>query len=464
MPELTSASAIAAAVRSGETTAARAVDRALERIAAHDGAINAFTAVTADRARAQARRLDALDNAARARLPLAGVPFAVKNLFDLEGLPTLAGSALHLQRAPAPADALLVRRLSEAGAICVGALNMDAYAYGFTTENTHFGATRNPHDTSRSAGGSSGGSGAAVAADLVPLTLGSDTNGSIRVPSSLCGVFGLKPTYGRLPRSGSYPFVCSLDHLGPFARSAGDLALAYDAMQGHDGSDSACAKRPVEPIMPQLPLGLDGLRVARLGGYFDAFAAPAARAAASRAAQALGAHDTVELPNVDLARAAAFVITASEGGELHLQTLKTHYDGFEPNARDRLLAGAMTPATWVVKAQRFRAWFRAQARALFERYDVLVAPATPIPAPVLGEEWLELDSVRLPLRPSLGLLTQPISFIGLPVAAVPIAESGALPLGVQLIAPAWREDWCLRAAAHLERVGVASAPIARGFA
>lgn len=464
MADLTRALAIGAAVRNGETSATQAVERALARIATLDAQINAFTAVTAERARCQARRIDALDAASRARMPLAGVPFAVKNLFDLEGLPTLAGSALHVRRAPAQRDALLVQRLSEAGAICVGALNMDAYAYGFTTENTHFGATRNPHDTARSAGGSSGGSGAAVAADLAPVTLGSDTNGSIRVPSSLCGVFGLKPTYGRLPRSGSYPFVGSLDHLGPFTRSAADLALVYDAMQGHDSRDPVCAKRPVEPALPQLALGIEGLRVARLSGYFDAFATPVARAASLRAAEALGARESVELPNVDLARAAAFVITASEGGELHLETLKRHYDGFEPNARDRLLAGAMTPAAWYLKAQRFRAWFRARARALFERVDVLVAPATPIPAPVLGEEWLELDAARLPLRPSLGLLTQPISFIGLPVAAVPIADAGALPIGVQLIAPAWHEDWCLRAAAHLERIGVASAPVARNFA
>ncbi|WP_281077697.1 amidase family protein, partial [Variovorax paradoxus] len=195
-----------------------------------------------------------------------------------EGDRVIIGSYV-LEAAPANADALLVRRLERAGAVLVGALNMDEYAYGFTTENSHEGPTRNPHDLSCIAGGSSGGSGAAVAAGQVALTLGSDTNGSIRVPASLCGVFGLKPTFGRLPRSGSYPFVSSLDHLGPFARSARDLALAYDAMQGPEDPagrrDPGCTQRAVEPVAPLLVRGTQGLRIGVLGGYFRANAGAA---------------------------------------------------------------------------------------------------------------------------------------------------------------------------------------------
>jgi hypothetical protein len=179
------------------------VKTSLARIRATDARVNAFTAVLAERALAQAAAVDA----SAADLPLRGMPFAVKNLFDLQGLTTLAGSKIERNAAPATRDAVLVRRLEAAGAVCVGALNMDEYAYGFTTENSHEGPTHNPHDLSRISGGSSGGSAAAVAAGHVPLTLGSDTNGSIRVPASLCGVFGLKPTYGRLARTGSYPFV-----------------------------------------------------------------------------------------------------------------------------------------------------------------------------------------------------------------------------------------------------------------
>lgn len=457
-----SALAIAAAVARGETTAAAEVEAALARIAAGDGVINAFTAVTADRARHEAALVDQRRVRGEKLPPLAGVPFAVKNLFDVAGLPTLAGSRLHERRPAADCDAVLVARMQAAGAVLVGALSMDAYAYGFTTENTSYGPARNPHDTSRTAGGSSGGSAAAVAAGMVPITLGSDTNGSIRVPSSLCGVFGLKPTYGRLSRTGSFPFVASLDHLGPFATDVADLAASYDAMQGPDAADPACAQRPVELASPGL--WRDGdvpLRVARLGGYFDRWASAEARAASMRAAEALGAHRTIELPEVERARAAAFVISAAEGGALHRETLQRDYDGFEPHNRDRFLAGALTPASWYVQAQKTRAWFAAQVRAIFADVDVLVAPATPVAATLLGEEWVALGGERLPLRPSLGLFTQPISCIGLPVAAVPIVGAG-LPLGVQLIAAPWREDLCLRAALQLERAGVARCDIAGG--
>lgn len=214
-------------------------------------------------------------------LPLLGVPFAVKNLFDVQGLCTRAGSKIECDAPPAARDALLVRRLEAAGAILVGTLNMDEYAYGFTSENTHYGPVHNPHDLGRTAGGSSGGSGAALAAGQVPLTLGSDTNGSIRVPASLCGVFGLKPTYGRLPRSGSYPFVASLDVLGPLARGVADLALAYDAMQGPDAHDSACAGRAVQVVGPLLERSSDGLRLAVLDGYFMEHAGARCRPAAA---------------------------------------------------------------------------------------------------------------------------------------------------------------------------------------
>src|SRR5882757_932675 len=236
---------IAKAVGSGKTSASSVTEAALARIAKLNPTLNAFTAVTAERARAQAKKVDAAD---KTKLPLAGVPFAVKNLFDIEGIATVAGSKINRTHPAAKKDSPLIARLEAAGAVLVGALNMGEYAYDFTGENVHDGASRNPHDTSRMTGGSSGGSAGAVAGRLVPLALGSDTNGSIRVPSSLCGLFGLKPTYGRLSRARSFPFVASLDHLGPLARTTQDLALAYDAMQGPDPEDPACANRAAEPV------------------------------------------------------------------------------------------------------------------------------------------------------------------------------------------------------------------------
>ena len=451
------ATAIAAAFACGEVSAREIAEATLQRIVALNPALNAYTEVTTRRALMEADALDAARADGARMPPLAAVPYAVKNLFDIAGLTTLAGARLLAGNPPASVDAALTKRLHDAGGVLTGALNMDALAYGFTTENTHYGATRNPHDTARTAGGSSGGSGAAVAAGLVPLALGSDTNGSIRVPASLCGVFGLKPTYARLPRTGSFPFVHSLDHLGPLAACAEDLALAYDALQGADALDPACAQRPVETCLDQLSRGLDGLRVGRLAGYFDDHAGPLARAAALRAAQALGSDGDIELAQVAAARAAAFIITAAEGGALHLDALRQRPEDFEPLSRERLTAGALVPAAWVTRAQRLRAWFREQALAAFRDVDLLVAPATPVSATLLGQETVDINGRMLPTRPNMGLLTQPISFIGLPVVVAPMwLEGSALPIGVQLIAPPWREDVCLRAAWALQCAGVAS--------
>jgi len=458
----TTAVQIAEAVRSGHASARAAVQASLQHIAATEPQISAFTAVLTERALRQADAVDA--NPHRVRLKLAGVPFAAKNLFDVTGLPTLAGSKIERDAAPAARDAALVRRLEAEGAVLVGALNMDEYAYGFTTENTHYGPTRNPHDLARISGGSSGGSAAAVAAGQVPLTLGSDTNGSIRVPSSLCGTFGLKPTFGRLPRTGTFPFVASLDHLGPFARTVADLALAYDVMQGPDAHDPACAQRAIEPTLPGLASGADGVRVGVLGGWFRSKAMPEALAAVDRVATALGTHTQVEWPEVERARAAAFMITCGEGGALHLDDLRRRANDFDPMTRDRFLANALMPAAWVQNAQRVRHWFARQVARSFETVDVLIAPATPCTAPGIGTEWIELDGRRLPARASMGLLTQPISCIGLPVVTVPLwglnPAAPHLPIGVQIIAAPWREDLCLRVAAALEAQGLGRAPVA----
>ncbi|MFZ3320723.1 MAG: AtzE family amidohydrolase [Usitatibacter sp.] len=458
-----SAFEVAAAVRSREVSATEVAEAALARIASRDPHINAYTLVTAERALAEARALDRRLDAGDDAGPLAGVPYAVKNLFDIEGVVTLAGSKINREREPAPADAVLVARMRAAGALLTGALNMDEYAYGFTTENTHYGPCRNPHDRDRIAGGSSGGSGAAVAAGEVPLSLGSDTNGSIRVPASLCGVFGLKPTYGRLSRRGSFPFAASLDHVGPFARSVADLALCYDALQGADTADPACANRPPEPVATLLADGRS-LRIATATGYFERFASDDAIEAVSLTANALGVRARLEIPGAARARAAAFIITASEGGTLHLADLRRRANDFEPLSRDRFLAGALIPAAWVNVAQRIRAWYRAEVLKLFSEVDVIIAPATPCTATLIGQEGMTLNGESLAVRPNLGMYTQPISFIGLPVVAAPVLRPGRLPIGIQIIAAPWREIDCLRVARRLEALGILSAPLPSSLA
>ena len=450
---------LATAVRAGRVSARAVTEAALGRISARGPAVNAFTTVLAERARADADRVDRAIASGRDAGSLAGLPFAVKDLFDVAGITTLAGSKINRERPPAARDAVAVAALRRAGAVLVGALNMDEYAYGFTTENSHYGPVRNPHDATRVAGGSSGGSAAAVGAGLVPLTLGSDTNGSVRVPASLCGVFGLKPTYGRVSRTGTTLFAGSFDHVGALGRSVRDVSAALDVMQGPDPQDPVCTTRPLEPCLSLLGEGIDGLRIAVLDGHFARGGGPEVFAAVARVAAALGASRRVTIPEAHRARAAAMVITASEGANAHLADLKRRPHDFDPLTRDRFLAGALVPAAAYVQAQRFRAWYRARVAELFGEVDVLLAPTTPCPAPRIGQDRIVLDGVEVLTRPNLGVYTQPLSFIGLPVLSAPVTRPGALPLGVQIVGAPYREAHVLRVGALLEAKGVVAAVV-----
>ncbi|MDX6039402.1 AtzE family amidohydrolase [Scandinavium lactucae] len=440
-------------LRYRQFSAVELAQQTLARIERDNPQVNAFTEVTAERMLREAADMDTRLSRGEALPPLAGVPFAVKNLFDIAGVTTLAGAKLFSDQPPATDDAFAVRRLKQAGAMLAGALNMDAYAYGFTTENSHYGATRNPRDLQRIAGGSSGGSAAAVAAKLVNFTLGTDTNGSIRVPASLCGVLGLKPTFGRLSRSGSHPFVASLDHIGPLARFTDDLARVYDALQGHDEDDKWQASREESRVSDTFSQ-TTRLRCAVLGGWFDEWSDGDAHEAVARVARALGATDSLDLPEVALARSAAFLLSAAEGGNHYLPTLRSEPERFEPHSRERLLAGAMTPSAWYTQAQRFRAWFRDRTLPLFNDFDLLLAPATPCSATRIGDTTMHINGMDLPTKASMGMLTQPISFLGLPVVTVPLKTLSGLPIGVQIIGAPWQEAQCLQAAWQLEQAGI----------
>lgn len=453
LPEMTIHD-IQRALASGELSAREIARSTLEKIAQRNPQLNAWTHVSEKRMLAEADNIDTLRRESKPLPALAGVPYAVKNLFDVAGHTTLAGAELLSDRPAATADSWAVRQLHSAGALLSGMLNMDAYAYGFTTENSHYGATHNPHDLSRIAGGSSGGSAAAVAAGLVSFSLGSDTNGSIRVPASLCGIFGLKPTFGRLSRSGSHPFVASLDHIGPFARSVGDLSAVYDALQGRDPADGFQADKASDRTMNLLSRGLDGLRCATLGGYFATWCDNDARAAVEQVAHALDVQDELLFAQAELARSAAFIVSASEGGNQYLPELRRQPDRFEPHSRERLLAGAMIPSAWYIQAQRFRRHAQQMFKTLFAHADVLIAPATPCSATLIGEQTMAINGQALPVRASMGMLTQPISFLGLPVVTVPLRTAGGLPIGVQLIAAPFNEQACLRVARVLEEMGL----------
>lgn len=452
-----SATTLAGNVRYGIRTAREVTEATLSDLATRDKAYGCVTRLLKDRALRMADTIDARIADGEPVGPLAGVPFGVKDLFDVEGLVTTAGSTVLNSNPPATADAEVVRRLVAAGAIPVATLNMDEFAYGFATENSHYGTTRNPRDPERLAGGSSGGSAAAVAAGMLPLTLGSDTNGSIRVPASLCGVWGLRPTQGELPLNGVYPFASSFDTIGPFTGTSKDLRLSFDVMAGRNPEDD----------LPDTA----GLRIGILGGWFAQNLPPALADGLRNIQSFLNITRTTELPEAARARAAAFIITASEGGNLHLPRLRHRAAEYDPATRDRLMAGALLPAAPIIQAHRLRNWFRGHMHSTFSEFDVLLAPSTPAVAPRIDQPTIMVGGRPVSARANLGLFTQPLTLAGFPVLAAPLppSETGdaspesRLPLGIQMIAAPGKEAVLFALAAQLENAGLLGYPV-RGSA
>jgi aspartyl-tRNA(Asn)/glutamyl-tRNA(Gln) amidotransferase subunit A len=400
-----------------------------------------------------ARRLDqraAQDRSAGRKGPLTGLPFLAKDLFDIAGHPTVAASPSRLEFAPAREDAHAIARLRDAGAILLGTTNMDSLAYGFVTATQLYGTARNPHDPDRLCGGSSGGSAAAVAAGLVPFALGTDTSGSIRIPSALCGVPGLKPSFGRLSRSGILPLSPSLDHCGLFADSLDRLEQVFSMLDSPDPNDPHQRRFQEEDNRKALRHGL-------LGGHF----ARAMQAPVREAVQAVGtamAADVVSMPG-RRARAAAYVIVAAEAGRTHAADIRCRRETLDSAVRDRLTASLLVPRSWLADARSVAADYAAKFDALFKCFDVLLAPAVPCLAPRLDEAMGVMPGSDLPLRAALGLYTQPLSLVGLPVLSFPLPTSAGLPTAVQIIAPPGCEARLFTAARRIASL-VGQAPLA----
>lgn len=446
------AATIARAVQSGRRSVAEVVDRALTACAA-DGC-NAVTVLLSDRARRRAAELDASGQIAG---PLAGVPFAVKNIFAVAGLVTRAGSAATEADPPAEQDAFAIRALEAAGAVLVATTNMDEFAYGFSGENAHDGDTVNPRGAGLSAGGSSSGSAALVAAGAVPLALGTDTNGSARVPAALSGIIGLKPTYGRISRRGVYPFAPSLDHVGLFATTVADAALAFSALDQFDAADPVAARGASQAVPAP--------RCARLGGWFAAPLQEDVAAAVKDACRILDAQTEVTFDLAQEARAASFILTTAEGGQTHLERLARRPEDFGALVRHRLSAGAMVPAAWTGRAQRLRRMASDALAELHRDADVLIAPATPCPAFPLGTSDWDVEGVTLPIRLGIGMFTQPLTLTGVPILVLSRRGiASGLPVGVQLIAAPHAEATLFAAALQLEAAGFSNGPVEKVFA
>ncbi len=438
------AATIAAALRDGRTTAHAVVAQALETITALDPALNCFTATLADEARAAARRTDAAIADKGDGGALAGVPFAVKNLFDIEGLTTLAGSRLYASNPAAERDATAVARLRAAGAVLVGALNMDEFAFGFTTENPHYGPTRNPHDRQRSAGGSSGGAAAAVAAGMVPLALGSDTNGSVRVPAALCGVVGLKVTYGRVPLTGVTPLAPSLDTIGPIARSVADLASMYGVMAGVD----LAGGEPIDPATLRI-----GVPMQWNAAVIDRATASAFEGALERVATSGATVEEVDAPGLAITDVAASAV-AVEILETHRERWPKDADRYGTDVARRLRDAEAVPRRYAIDVPAWDATVREALGQLFESFDVLATPTVGATRKVIGEQNIDIDGEAVFHRTVLSSYTWPVNRAGNPALAVPIPDSGAPPASLQLIGPRLGEERLLSIGIGLEDAGL----------
>ncbi|MBI4621754.1 MAG: aspartyl/glutamyl-tRNA amidotransferase subunit A [Verrucomicrobia bacterium] len=445
---------LAASVQRGERSARAIAEVALAEAGKKQARFRPFIRLTPELAREEAGRVDQLI-AQGQKPPLAGVPFAVKDLLDVRGLPTTGGSPAFADRVPGE-DATVVRRMVGAGAVCIGKLNMHECAYGFTGENPHFGDCRNPWDEQRIPGGSSSGSAVAVALDLCPLTIGSDSGGSIRLPAALCGVVGLKPTYGRISRAGGIPLSWTLDHLGPFARSAEDVASMLQVMAGHDPADESSSKRGVPDYRAELEKPVKGLRIGRPRDAFFRNVDPevlAAVEAALRQLRDLGVTLVdVTLPHLPEVLGAHRAIIFSEASSYYRTVLADRGEKIGDGIRPNLEAGMFIPAVDYLQAQRVRRVVRQAWARLFAQVDCLATPTVPMTAPRFGQQTVPLPSGEMPLVNACLDNSLPFNFSGHPALTIPCGFSaGGLPIGLQLVGRPYDEPTLLRLAHHYQQ-------------
>ncbi len=470
------ATELAASVRSGRRSASEVVEESLAAIESGDGAVRAFNTVVVDHARAAAARIDAAVASGEDPGPLAGVPVALKDNMCTSGIETTCSSEI-LRGWKPPYDATVVERLRAAGAVVVGKTNLDEFAMGSSTENSAFGPTRNPRDRSRVPGGSSGGSAAAVAARMVPLSFGSDTGGSIRQPASLCGVVGLKPTYGAVSRYGLIAFASSLDQIGPMSRTVADAALAFEVIGGHDRRDSTSIPEPVPAVSDALEQGVEGLRVGvirELMGEgitgFEPEVLARTREAAEALADAGAKVDDVSVPSTIYGLSAYYLIAPAEassnlarydgvrygnrvsGGVTTADMMTaTRTAGFGAEVKRRIMLGTYALSAgyydaFYGKAQRVRTLIIDDFNAAYERFDVLLSPTSPCVAFPFGAK---ADPLTMYLN---DVCTIPSNLSGQPAISVPFGTGGSgLPVGVQVLGPLLGEAAIFQTAAVIEQ-------------
>ncbi len=453
-----SVTSAASLIHRKELSPVELVRAVLDRIEAYGERINAYIALHAEEAIQAARHAEDALVQRHPLGPLHGVPLAVKDLFFEEGLPTTAGSRV-LQDFVPREDATVIRRLREAGAVLLGRLNLHELAYGVTNENPHFGPVRNPWKLSRVAGGSSGGSAAAVAASLCLASLGTDTGGSIRIPAACCGVVGVKPTYGRVSRHGVLPLAWSLDHVGPITKSVEDAALLLEVLAGRDPRDPTTSPLAVPAYSGMLGGGLEGVRVGVPTGFFTdpVEIDPAVLAAVQGAIhvmESVGASITeVSMPFLRHAPAVQFLTLATEASANHGWLLRTRGRELGLDVRRRLELGEFVAAPLYVRAQQARRRLVREFADVFRDADLLVTPTLPVVAPPLGAETVAIQGVQKRIQPTLTRFTGPLNLTGLPAISLPCGtDDDGLPVGLQMVGRPFDEATLLRAAYAYEEV------------
>ena len=428
---------LALAFRERRLSPVEAAETLLARIDAVDGALNAFITVTGERALREARRAEKEMLAGRYRGPLHGVPVGLKDLIYTRGVRTTMGSALFEDFVP-DRDATVVAKLEEAGAVLLGKTNTHELAYGPTGDRSRFGPTRNPHDETRIPGGSSGGSAAAVAADLLYASLGSDTGGSVRIPAALCGVVGVKPTFGLVSKRGVFPLSWTLDHVGPLTRTVEDNALVLAALAGHDPKDPYSADRPPEDFARDLRRGVrEGVIGVPNGFYFEHVEGEVEERVreAIKVFRSLGARvREVEIPHLWETLEAQRLTLAADAYAVHEERLRSEPERFDAEVRERLLEGERLKAYRYANAQQRKIEAKDEFGRALEGVDVLLTPTVPIAATPLEERKVEIGDYREAVRSAVTRLTGPTNMTGFPSLSVPCGfTASGLPVGLQLI-------------------------------
>jgi aspartyl-tRNA(Asn)/glutamyl-tRNA(Gln) amidotransferase subunit A len=429
-------------LRAQEITCEQATEECLRRIEADNPRLNAFTLVMADEARRQARDLDRELAAGHDRGPLHGVPVSVKDLLDVRGVPTTAASRVrdgHLAARDAPA----IAHLRQAGAVFVGKTNLHEFAFGTTNEDSSFGPARNPHDPARSPGGSSGGSGASVAAGMALASIGTDTGGSVRIPAAACGVVGLKPSFGEVSTDGVVPLSQTFDHVGPLALSVGDASLVYHALLGD------------APALPPVPMPMHGVRIAVPRAYFFDVLDDEVRARFDEALErirAAGVHvDEIGIHHTALIAPVYLQIVLADAAAYHAATLESMPERYTPGVRSRLELGRYVLAEDYVRALAGREVLRREIDAALAQHDALMLPALPIPAPLIGASMVQVGRSSEPVRNVMLRLTQPFNVTGHPAISIPAGKTAnGLPCAVQLVGCRAQTDGLIKVALACE--------------